>query len=170
MPSPCPGGRDGKTTALSEGLVVDEVLPQCGEAGGRYGGLLAGPFGPPWRLAARPMHASTACMVGSAAAQSDGGRQPGWRCTLTASSTDGTGLREGTRHWGGIGPTGEEGLSALSPPHLVQRSLVLEAVLPVQSLSRSPQLLSSTPHDSKATKERRETRVSRPRRRQETQT
>ena len=46
------------------------------------------------------MHPSTACMVGSTRGQSAPTIRPGLRCALTASSTDGTGLREGRRHWG----------------------------------------------------------------------
>lgn len=86
--------------------MVDKVLGQCGEVGGRYGGIAGRSFGAGCRLAADPMHPSTACMVGSAVAQSDVRRRPGWRCALTASSTDGNGGAFGT---GGGFDWGERG-------------------------------------------------------------
>lgn len=99
-----PGARSlEKNTLSEEGLVVDKVLGQCGEVRGRYGGIAGRSFEAGCRLAADPMHPSTACMVGSAVAQSDVRRRPGWRCALTASSTDGNG--------GALGTGGDSGAS-----------------------------------------------------------
>lgn len=119
--------------------MVDKVLGQCGEVGGRYGGIAGRSFEAGCRLAADPMHPSTACMVGSAVAQSDVRRRPGWRCALTASSTDGNGGALGT----GGASTGGRGEGDPSPSlHLsstASHPLVL-VLCPGDSHQQCPQL------------------------------
>lgn len=135
-----PGARSlEKNTLSEEGLVVDKVLGQCGEVRGRYGGIAGRSFEAGCRLAADPMHPSTACMVGSAVAQSDVRRRPGWRCALTASSTDGNGGALGTGGLGGFdwGERGGRPLS-VSPPQLDSKPSLVLVLCPGDSHQQCP--------------------------------